>query len=422
MNKGNYGYPKNRTYPKFPDSASYALTASYFSGTVVSSSFSSTASYLLGSITSASFSSTASYIKNAQTSSYLLTSLNGLLKGNGSNITLASASTDYIAGGLGLADYMTYYNGVGSITGSSAFQYINKRLIFVDSDYVNGIGFGASTSPYSGVGSLKGGAGFFMGTGCINNLTVSNALTKTNSALDKAHFFYTRYDRGLEFHTGITGSPGDDISDTANLRMIINSDGNIGIGTDSPAKKIEIYGNDAILRFRPVANNNFVGTEWQTDGGAVTWASIIGNANTGEFRHYGYSSTYQTFYANGAEYLRLNVDGTFKVYSDLILSSSLLSNQNGTTISGSNIIASKLTGSYTSAFYNYTAISSSNARSGQIMSVWSGSVINYTEVSTTDIGSTSGLILSASLNGDNIQLIAKTTTAGWVVKSLASYL
>ena len=43
-------------------SASQALTASYFNGTVTSASYASTASFLLGSITSASYATTASYI------------------------------------------------------------------------------------------------------------------------------------------------------------------------------------------------------------------------------------------------------------------------------------------------------------------------------------------------------------------------
>lgn len=56
---------------------------------------------------------------------------------------------------------------------------------------------------YSAVGSLTSGAGFFMGTGLTSSGT-ANALTKV-SGTDQAHFIYTRYDIGIELHTGITG-------------------------------------------------------------------------------------------------------------------------------------------------------------------------------------------------------------------------
>jgi len=81
-----------------------------------------------------------------------------------------------------------------------------------------------------------------------------------------------------------------------------------------------------------------------------------------------------------------------------------------------------LTGSYTSAFYNYTLSSGSNARSGQIMSVWDGSTINYTETTTLDIGDTSPVTCSLALFSGYIQFNVNVPTDNWTVKTMINLL
>lgn len=87
---------------------------------------------------------------------------------------------------------------------------------------------------------------------------------------------------------------------------------NVGIGTTAPDRKMEIRGNDAILRFRPTNNNNFVGVEWTSDYG-VTVASSMVNSTSGELRNYAYSGTFPTWYSNGGEQMRLTTSGNLGI-------------------------------------------------------------------------------------------------------------
>jgi hypothetical protein len=92
------------------------------------------------------------------------------------------------------------------------------------------------------------------------------------------------------------------------------------------------------------------------------------------------------------------------------------------SINGSNIVFSVATGSYSSAFFKYTVASASNARSGEIMSVWNGSTVTFTDNSTTDIGSTSAVTSSVAISASNAQLTMQTNTAGWRIKSIATFM
>ena len=92
------------------------------------------------------------------------------------------------------------------------------------------------------------------------------------------------------------------------------------------------------------------------------------------------------------------------------------------SINGSNIVFTQATGSYSSAFFKYTVASASNARSGEIMSVWNGSTVTFTDNSTTDIGSTSAVTSSVVISASNAQLTMQTNTAGWRIKSIATFM
>jgi hypothetical protein len=112
---------------------------------------------------------------------------------------------------------------------------------------------------------------------------------------------------------------------------------------------------------------------------------------------------------------------TLDIKGDLIVSSSLIINQNTASLaSGAQTISTNATSSYTAAFFNYTVASGSNARAGQVTAVWNGGSIQYTDVSTTDIGSTLAVVFTASLSGANVQLKTVLPTSGWTVKTLAN--
>ena len=92
------------------------------------------------------------------------------------------------------------------------------------------------------------------------------------------------------------------------------------------------------------------------------------------------------------------------------------------SINGSNIVFTQSTGSYSSAFFKYTVASASNARSGEIMSVWNGSTVTFTDNSTTDIGTTTAVTSSVAISASNAQLTMQTNTAGWRIKSIATFM
>jgi hypothetical protein len=117
----------------------------------------------------------------------------------------------------------------------------------------------------------------------------------------------------------------------------------------------------------------------------------------------------------------LNVNGNATITGSLAVSQSLLQYSNNASItSGSTAnVASFSTGSYTAGFFDYVATSGTNARAGTVFTVWNANNVEFTETSTNDIGSTSNLILSASLSAGAIRLQATSLTGTWSVKTLA---
>ena len=141
-------------------------------------------------------------------------------------------------------------------------------------------------------------------------------------------------------------------------------------------------------------------------------ASLAGNALTATSASYAQTASYVNPLSQN-----VNINGT------LAVSQSLYVNKiTGSLASGAQTISTNATGSYTSAFYNYTLSSGGNARAGQFMVVWNGSSIQYTDASTLDIGSTSGVALTASLNNGNVLLTTVLPTSGWTIKTNINFL
>jgi hypothetical protein len=92
------------------------------------------------------------------------------------------------------------------------------------------------------------------------------------------------------------------------------------------------------------------------------------------------------------------------------------------SINDSNLLFSIAASSYSSAFFKYTVSSGSNARSGEVMSVWNGSTVAFTDNSTTDIGTTTTVTSSVVFQGADIQFNMQTNTAGWRIKSIATFM
>jgi hypothetical protein len=69
-------------------------------------------------------------------------------------------------------------------------------------------------------------------------------------------------------------------------------------------------------------------------------------------------------------------------------------------------------------FFDFVASSNGNARAGTVFTVWNGTSLEYVETSTNDIGSTTNLILSASISAGAIRLQGTSLSGTWSVKTL----
>lgn len=117
---------------------------------------------------------------------------------------------------------------------------------------------------------------------------------------------------------------------------------------------------------------------------------------------------------------KLDVNGNTVITGSLQISSSIFQySNNAAIISGSTAnIASFPTSSYMAGFFDFVASSGLNARAGTVFTVWNGASLEFTETSTNDIGTTTNLILSASLSGANVLLQGTSLSGSWNVKTL----
>jgi hypothetical protein len=107
----------------------------------------------------------------------------------------------------------------------------------------------------------------------------------------------------------------------------------------------------------------------------------------------------------------IQLDGTLTNYATV-----------ASSIVGANNMFTQATGSYTSAFIKYTVSNTTNARSGEIMAVWNGATVQYTDTSTLDIGSTTAVTGSVSIVSSQFQYNIQTSTSGWKLKAMATFM
>ncbi len=382
--------------------ADYALSAA-------SSSFASTASFVQTA-------QTASFVQTAQTASYVLNAISASFAATTSfadNLTVAgtltaqtivaqtiTSSIDFVTGSTrngSTIDNTHEFTGSVSISGSLAVN--NSSVILTNQTSSMSV----ATASYwndsnvvhkSGTESIGGWKTFTTFVSVSSNASVT-ALNVFNSGTGK----------GLE--GGSQGGNGGYIynNSTSSAALVVNNQNALG--------PIAQFLDNS---FNPVVLVKHTGIEvtgsLQVTAGIT--GSLLGTATTASYVLNAVSSSYAS---------------TSSYSNDFTIGNTFIFNQTLTdyisipsSIVGSNNLFTKSTGSYTSAFVKYTVTSGSNARSGEIMTVWNAGSSQYVDNSTLDIGDTSGVILSAAIISDEIQIDADTSTSGWVVKAIGTFM
>ena len=349
-------------------SASYAITASH-ANFAVSSSQATSASF----VATASFSNTstsASFATNALTASYALFAANGGGGGGGGATvthTQLTASTTWSFG-----HNLNTLTPLLQVYDLNYEQIIPNEIISINA-FASEIRFDYTQAGYA-VASSGGGLTV---TGSTPRLTQTVAATTWSFA----------HNLGTQF-------PGFEVFDQNDYVVI-------------PAGIYAIDENNAEIYFATpstgVAIANFSGIN-----GVVPVATSASYAATASLALTAISSSYAATSSYSDEF---HIGGTQTQYATVTSS-----------INGSNIVFTQATGSYSSAFFKYTVASASNARSGEIMSVWNGSTVTFTDNSTTDIGTTTAVTSSVAISASNAQLTMQTNTAGWRIKSIATFM
>jgi hypothetical protein len=296
----------------------------------------------------------------------------------------------------------------------------------------------------------------------------------TNTGTTGGDYFITSTDAGwnaggnkLLIGNGTPASP--------NAKLILDSNGNVGIGVASPSGRLHITGSstngenlvylskgsgsigqhyitavnqNGVLNYRVTSDINGHAQQILYLAGTIHvyhdsyWSSYINNANytqgglalgTGSLTHgYGLTiakpSTSGSLYVSGSSVFTgsVNVNGSVTFSGPIIYDNAVLLDYGSAStpvVSTNYAVLQNLTGSYNSAFFDYFASSGSNFRAGTVIAGWSGSSINYTEYSTTDVGNTNQLSMSVDLSGSFVRLLTRvSTTINWNIKSAGRYL
>jgi len=399
--------------------ASYASTASYYGGSVLSSSYSTTASYVLNAV-SASYANTTSYapnyVLNSVTSSmlspYVLTSQTGSMSVNSASYANTSSYSQQSLS----SSYANTASIAPSYTTTSSFN-----------SFTSSYSTGSFTGSFTGL--LQYGQLTFTGSNVLGSLQ-SNVNNYNQLVLQNSNSGAT-----ASVDIVFTNNSGSDFSYYGDIGM--NSSGFVGsssfslpnaifFGAANGDLTLGTYTSNAI---HIVVSSSNVDSLYINSSGSVfiPSASLTGSlqgsasyASTSSYApNYTLISATGSFATTGSN----NFNGNQTITGSLSVGTSIITTAAAVTSNlGSNTIFTQATGSHTSAFYKYTFTSQSNARAGEVMAIWNGTSVQFTDNSTPDIGNTLAVTSSVSISGANVILSTYTPSAGWTINSQVTYI
>jgi len=224
-------------------------------------------------------------------------------------------------------------------------------------------------------------------------------------------------------------------NNTGTQTNVLIPNGNVGIGTTSPATALEIVNATAPqLRLRDGVSGGIL--NFQSNGSGqtrITWGgngAISGEGGNFNVDSSGTNLVFRTLIGS-AERMRITSAGNvgigtttpsqkLDVQGNIAITKALLSNQENLDVDlgATRVIATISSTLYDAAFFDFVIKKGTNRRAGTVYVTHNGTSVEFTETSTNDLGTTSDVTLSVDLSGGNIRLLATTLSNDWIIKTL----
>ena len=364
--------PETASYALFANTASFALTASYISGSVSGFPFSGSA------IITGSFQVSQSFVDFTK-ATYVTGSFTGSFSGTATSASYASYAL-YAGNSPGSTATMT--QSIAATTWSFTHNLNTRNPLLQVYDSTN-----SQIIPYAVIGSDPNQATIYF------DVAESGYAVASNGGLLTVNGSTSRLD---QTSAAVTWSFQHNLATKYPNFIIYDSTDNVVI----PAGIHAVNDMSAEIYFAfpstGVAIANFSGISGSIN---VATASYAINATTAS-----YSTNFTV--AN-----QLTIDQTLTDYHTV-----------PSSIVGSNNMFTRVTGSYSSAFFKYSVAKGSNSRAGEVMVAWAGGALQYTDNSTLDVGDTSGVVASSILSSNSVQFNINTADSGWTLKTLATFM